>query len=113
MRLARRIPSFKSRKQVDWQSVDYRARSDAEIAAELGVSLKTVARHRREQGSMRQRTKLREDLWDLLPLGEVEDHLIAAELDVDRSTVARARGRRGIPSARSLHRRRGGEGAAK
>jgi hypothetical protein len=80
----------------DWARVDLGARSDADIARELGCTPAAVA-HQRWRRGIPAFAPLRDVDWSAVGLGMRTDSEIARDLGCSRSTVREQRRRLGIP----------------
>jgi hypothetical protein len=87
---------------VDWDNVGLGQRSDADVAASLGLSTPTVASRRTDRGILPYRTTRINKLGnvDQSLLGSVPDSAIAARHNCDSTAVAALRAKLGIPSFR-------------
>lgn len=94
--------------RIDWDSVEDWARSDRQIARELGCTRSAVAAARRRRGeepTPDPRAPRGID-WDSVELGAVPDAELARRLDVAPTAVGAARRRRGIPPCKPSPRHR-------
>ncbi len=101
-----RIEAAHSKRQIDWDNIQWEGKSDGEISKLTGISQVIVGRRRREAGIPVQSKSgpgkcLRKGIdWGDHPLGEIPDVELALKMGVSSSTVYTARTRRGIPSSR-------------
>ena len=91
-----RISPLNPKGTINWDAVALGARSDAQIARELGVDHNAVAYQRKKRQIPLYRRHSID--WSSVGLGERADRVIAAELGVSRFMVGKRRGELGIES---------------
>jgi transposase-like protein len=88
--------------RIDWSTVEWGNKTNAELARELGCTANTVAYRRKKLNIPYPDGKNFDDRaakgidWDAQPLGKMSDAQIARDLGVHHTTVQLARKRRGI-----------------
>jgi hypothetical protein len=95
------LPVYKPpKRRINWEEQPLGEVTDAELAKELGVSVKSVFCARKKRGipATRERRNPLDVDWDAQPLGKESDVVIANRLRVDPTTVTKARKKRGIKS---------------